>query len=459
MSAAVDVAVLGAGPAGLLAALALVRRGRRVVVVEQSAAVGGLAGSFEVAGVRVDHGSHRLHRACDPALLGLLRELLGDDLQRRARRGRLRLAGRWVQFPPRAADLARNLPPGLALRLALDAVGASLRTPAADTFDEVIRAGLGPTMYRRFYGPYVEKIWGIPGERLSGELARRRVGARSGVELLSRLRSPDPDARTFFYPRRGFGEIVERLADAAVAAGAELVLGEAVAGVSDRGEVRTTRRSVPAELVLSTIPLNALAGLVHPAPAPPVVTASGLLRYRALVLCYVVLERECYTEFDAHYFPGSETAASRVSEPTRYRDGAGTDPAGRTVLCIELPCSIGDATWTAHPSDLAARTMVELARCGLPAATPVHAEVRRVPHAYPVYDVGYEGPLATLDGWARSLTRIVTFGRQGLFAHDNTHHALAMGAAAAAAVREDGSFDAGAWLEACDRFRTHVVED
>ena len=53
----------------------------------------------------------------------------------------------------------------------------------------------------------------------------------------------------------------------------------------------------------------------------------------------------------------------------------------------------------------------------------------------------------------------MTFGRQGLFAHDNTHHALAMAYALDGCLGSDGSLDRKAWT-ACRRdFEKHVVED
>ena len=76
---AAAVIVLGAGPAGLAAANGLARRGLSVHLVEAQAAVGGNAGSFELAGLRVDFGSHRLHPASHPAVFAELRELLGED--------------------------------------------------------------------------------------------------------------------------------------------------------------------------------------------------------------------------------------------------------------------------------------------------------------------------------------------------------------------------------------------
>jgi hypothetical protein len=42
---------------------------------------------------------------------------------------------------------------------------------------------------------------------------------------------------------------------------------------------------------------------------------------------------------------------------------------------------------------------------------------------------------------------------------DNTHHALAMGQAAAGCLHGDGTFDQQGWAARRDGFRSHVVED
>ncbi|MCI0664368.1 MAG: hypothetical protein L0220_25195 [Acidobacteria bacterium] len=54
---------------------------------------------------------------------------------------------------------------------------------------------------------------------------------------------------------------------------------------------------------------------------------------------------------------------------------------------------------------------------------------------------------------------LLTFGRQGLFAHDNTHHALYMAYAAADCLDSHGKFDGKRWREYRRIFETHVVED
>ena len=89
---------------------------------------------------------------------------------------------------------------------------------------------------------------------------------------------------------------------------------------------------------------------------------------------------------------------------------------------------------------------------------PVDVHVKRLRHAYPIYLSGYERHFNAHDAWASTQDRLLTFGRQGLFAHDNTHHALFM-AYCAVECLNDGRFDDAKWAEFRRIFATHVVED
>lgn len=437
--------VLGGGPAGLAAARGAAALGRSVLVVERAPVVGGMAASFDVAGVRVDHGSHRLHSA--PADL---RALLGSDLQTRVRNGRIALEGRWVAFPLRAPDLVRRLPPSFAAGALWDQLRR--REPAADTFADVVTARLGRTMGERFYFPYARKLWGLEPYELSGEQARRRISAAGTSSLLRRVvRRERP---TFLYPRGGFGRIVDALTDDAVARGA-VIRTSTTATAVDVAARRVTLddgTTVDAERAWSTVPLPALVRL---AGAPDdVAAAAAHLEQRAMVLVYLVVERPRWTPFDAHYLPGPSTPVTRVSEPKNYRDDP-TDPGDRTVVCAEIPCAVGDSTWTASSADLGTLVADDLAALGLPRPAPAHVEVRRLPAAYPVYRAGNECHLALVEAWASGLApSLLSFGRLGLFAHDNTHHALAEAVAAVGTLTGDVD-----WSAARASFAAHVVED
>jgi len=509
MSAATRILILGGGPAGLGAALGLARRGFAPTVVEAQDAVGGNAGSFTLHGLRVDYGSHRLHPATHPAILSELRGLLGKDLVERPRHGRIRLGDRWIHFPLRAADLALHAPPAFVLGVGRDAaarlmrnppggpggsgeVGASGGAPGAsggETFASVLLRGLGATVCRDFYLPYARKIWGLEPEEISPVQASKRVSAASFGAMLGRLLPGGEGGGgrsgrgTFWYPRNGYGQISEALRDAAAAAGAEILTGTRVVAVrlrTDGGaashaspgwpdggdgprlavevEHGPGRRLLACDHAWSTIPLGVLVRVTDPSAPPEVLAAVGRLEQRAMLLVYLVLEQDRFTEYDAHYFPGAVVPFTRVSEPKNY--SGCPDPAGSTVLCAEFPCSTRDPIWTAPEAELGDTVREGLARVGLPVrARVLEVAARRLPSAYPIYRVGYEEHFAKVDAWVASLKGVLTFGRQGLYAHDNTHHALVMARAAVECLGEDGRFDAARWAEHRRAFEEHVVED
>jgi protoporphyrinogen oxidase len=459
-----DVAVVGGGPCGLAAALAAARRGLAVTVLEAGPGLGGMAASVSVCGQRVDLGSHRLHPSMTPRVRRLLDELLGADLQARERDGRLRVRDRWVRFPFRPLDMARNLPTSFVAAAAADAATAPWRCPRHDSYAEVVRAGLGPTALADFHGPMAAKLWGRPAEELSGELARRRIAVRTSSGLARRVaRTARRSGRTFLAPRRGFGQIVERLADAAADAGADLVTGVPVTGLvpggAGTGVTICTGGERPGAIragrVLWTAPLGPLAvalrGRDDAAPPPPDIP------HRGLVLAHLAVDAVPYSPFDAHYVPTPGVVFSRLSEPRNYRDG--DDPPDLSVLCAELPCTAGDDTWTATPDDVRRMVLDGLARCDLPVPHVVHTELVHLPAVYPVLTVDDAARRRHALDWADDLPGITVLGRHGRAAADNVHHVLEMALSAIDCAGGDGSWDDAAWTAARRRFETFVVED
>ena len=465
--------VLGGGPAGLAAAYKLSQRGwKDVTVLERGGQVGGNAGSFVIEGIPVDFGSHRLHPVCPPAVMADIRALLGDDLLARPRHGRIRLRGRWVHFPLKPFNLVGHLPPGFIGGVMMDAVRKRFgKADAEPSFASILERGLGRTICRDFYFPYAAKIWGLPPSELDPEQAKRRVGSGSLGKMVKRVLSALPGvprqagAGQFFYPRNGYGQISNALHRAAEAAGATVHLHRLVTGViSTEGRVRGVEISVdgetrvlPADYVFSTIPVTVLARLVRTdgREAPP--EATQRLRQRSMVLVYLTLDADRFTEFDAHYFPEAAIRISRLSEPKNY---SLTSAPGRTVLCAELPCAQDGEEWLMSDEELGAVVVRDLERAGLgPLPAVRHVQTRRLPHAYPLYTKGYREALDALDHWIGGIEGLITFGRQGLFAHDNTHHTMAMAYALVDCISADGAFDRDAWARARTSFESHVVED
>jgi protoporphyrinogen oxidase len=488
------VVILGGGPAGLGAAWRLRKAGKAAVtVLEQSRAVGGNAGSFELAGVICDYGSHRLHPSTPPDVMADVRAMLGEDLLDRPRHGRIRLMGRWIHFPLEPIDLLLHAPGRFKAGVAKDAFrkrGARSRPAEAgrgsppelsegrgrggsepETFASVLQEGLGRTICESFYFPFAWKMWGQGPETLSPVQARKRVSAGSLGRMVKRVlegaRGRKGMRGHFFYPRMGYGQISRGFHEAAQRLGASFAFGARVLRVtSGRGGSATTvryeqdgaTRTIEADHVWSTIPVTAFARMMDPPAPAEVEDAARRVRFRSMVLVYLVLPEEQFTEYDAHYFPEREIPFTRLSEPKNY-SVRGTPP-GRTVLCAEIPCAREDEVWTLSDQALGERVAAGLAAAGLPLRTkPVEVAVKRLENAYPIYDLDSEARFAVIDRWVSGVPGVLTFGRLGLFAHDNTHHALNMGYAAADCLRADGSFDEEEWLGRRKEFLAHVVED
>ena len=466
------IAILGAGLAGLGAAWQLTRRGlANALVLEQNSAVGGNAGSFELSGLQVDYGSHRLHPICDPEILEDIRLLIGEDLLTRPRHGRIRLGGRWIHFPLKATDLITHLPLGFRLCIAGDIMRKALPTKSnAETpsFASILEQGLGKTICREFYLPYAQKIWGLPPEQLSPIQARRRVSAGSLRKMLRKVLAGGKGASgskgRFFYPRRGFGQIASAMAAAARESGADIRLETDIRairpGLPHCIEFKQNGRdtSVQADYVWSTIPLNVLPRLIHPAAPEDVLEACGQVQFRQMILVYLVLGQRQFSEYDAHYFPGSDVPVTRISEPKNYSDVQ--EPGNSTVLCAELPCFEDDPEWTMTDTELGEIVCESLKRAAIPLREPPGMVVtHRISHAYPIYDEGYELHVDRIDHWLGQVENLLSFGRQGLFAHDNIHHTLHMAYSAVNCLSQEGWFDRNRWENYRQIFNNHVVED
>jgi protoporphyrinogen oxidase len=322
---------------------------------------------------------------------------------------------------------------------------------------------LGRPIYDLFYGPFAQKAWGLPGNRIAATQAERRVNQR-GVLDLARQLSRGGQTATYLYPRLGFGQITDSYADVLrqrpnveirCSATIERVELDAqrVAAVCVRSSGGPER--VEIEHVVWTAPITTLPALCEPSHDVPLAAAKDL-RYRALVIAYVELDVERIGSVDTYYFPDPAVPFNRVAEQRNFSPD--TIPGGSTVLVMDLPCDPGDRLFSADDEGLREIVVGALDGAGL----SNHAGIRdfwtwRLPHAYPIYDLGFEAPLDHLNTWALTIQNLWLAGRQGLFLHNNTHHSLLMGIEAAETIRAVGS--RSRWKELQSTFAGFSVAD
>ena len=102
------VAVIGAGPAGITAAMRLAQGGAQVSVYEAGDRVGGLARSFDLWGQRVDLGPHRFF-SMDARVNRLWLDIMGADYRMVDRLTRIHYRGRFFHYPLRPVNALANM--------------------------------------------------------------------------------------------------------------------------------------------------------------------------------------------------------------------------------------------------------------------------------------------------------------------------------------------------------------
>jgi protoporphyrinogen oxidase len=465
--------ILGGGPCGLAAAWHLARRGARPIVLEREELVGGLCATHERDGWRFDLGGHRFVSA-DAELSQWLEGLLGGELLERERRSVVLHEGRRFRYPLETVDLVRNLGVRENVEAMLGYARARLgRGPSAPaetsddpSFEDWVCARFGRPLYDRFFGPYTEKLWGIPASRISADWAAERISLLDLKDVALRLaglrRTPTRTyARRYLYPRLGMGQLYAVVAGDVVRRGGVVRTGVRVVGLEVDGRRATAVRietargaeRIPVGELLSTVPLPNLVRMLRPELPGELARAADALRFRALTFVNLMLGREDFSENTWMYVASGALTTSRIQEPKRRSPAMA--PAGRTSLMLEVPCDVGDATWRADIAELRDRGQRELAALGFEVDDVLGAFSVRVPHGYPVYHRGYDRDRRALLAEVDRFANVRTAGRQGLFRYVFMDAAMRMGIQAAGQML-DGQRDARA-IDAIGR-SSRVVE-
>lgn len=440
--------VIGAGPAGLSAAWELVKAGVPTVVLEKADTVGGLAGTFRHGDFYFDYGPHSFHPQLEEPV-GLIKAMVGEDLLHQRFQSQIYFEGKLYDHPLTIRALF-GLSPILMVRSFLDFMSARARQwlfrEPDNTYEDWVVHRFGRTLYRRYFGSYTQKVWGISPAALAPDFASARIPESSLLEVLLRLlldqrfrgasnaHAHSPYGRWFYYPRKGSGVLYERLAAAIVARGGRILSRTRVERVrTDYGRVVGVdidgpggKESLEPEVVFSTAPLPELFRLFEPSPSAGVMEAAAGLRHRALILLYLILDRERVSENHWIYFSGHDQPLNRVSEMKNFSPE--TCPPGQTGLVAEITCFEGDADWMASDEVVFHRTLDCLEATGLLRRDEVREYfTKRLAHGYPIYEIGYDRRLGTLFGHLDGLRNLYSFGRQGLFCYTNSDHSIHMG--------------------------------
>jgi protoporphyrinogen oxidase len=440
--------IVGAGPAGLTAALELGRIGRPGVVFEADALVGGISRSVVFRGCRLDIGGHRFFTKA-PDVEALWHEILGKDLLVRQRLSRIYYRGRFFDYPLRPVNALRGLGAAETVRvLASYARAQVIPEPDERTFDVWVSNRFGRRLFEIFFETYTEKVWGMPCSEISAAWAAQRIknlDLRVALKNAFLGRNGDGEVVTslierFYYPRLGPGMMWERCRDLAASHGIETHLETRVARVCHEDtravavdvtgpDGRTRRESC--DWLISSMPIGELVRAMDPAPPADVLRAAAGLRHRDFLIVGLVVNRAELFPDNWIYVHAPEVRVGRIQSFKNWSPEMVDDPRV-SFIGLEYFANRGDDLWRLDDEALVALGASEAKVIGLFGPEDVQAgTVVRMPKAYPVYDGAYEQHLRTIRGWLDRFSNVFTVGRNGQHRYNNQDHSMLTGLYAA----------------------------
>lgn len=445
------IVILGGGITGLTVAWELSKNSELpVLLIEKNVSTGGLAGSFQRRDRIFDFGSHRIHEQYDPEVLGIIRELLGDELLKRPRRGQIRIQGKFLNYPPAITQVLTSFGLAQGIRLVRDFLlsrnsffftphRATRPTPGM-SFEEYATRAVGKSLYESFYRPYALKLWGVSPAGLSFEPAVSRVRKfelRAVWKELKNKATGATSSHSFYYPARGFGQIAEKIQERFIANGGEILFESSVERLELKNDseveavhVETSggeSRRLSARLLISTAPIDVLHELVCSALGGGETAELGLC-WRSLRILYLFTPDKTPSVHETYYFPEPDVIFGRVSEPAKYSPFL-NQVGGKTALVVEIPCTHGDEIWNLEDEIIAERCIGDLRKLKILSPRPAGDSEyfsRKIKNLYPVYELGWREKLDEALRRFHSIKNLYPVGRPALFLHCNVDHCMAM---------------------------------
>jgi len=446
--AAADVAIIGAGPAGLTAAYLLTKAGYSVVVIEKDPVyVGGISRTVERNGFRFDIGGHRFFSK-SREVVDLWNEILPDDFIQRPRMSRIFYDGKFYSYPLRGFEALRNL--GLwRSGLCMASYARTRLFPRKDvrSFEDWTINQFGKQLFNIFFKTYTEKVWGMPCDEISADWAAQRIkGLSLGGAVLDGLkrslglnRKPNDGMETktlletFRYPRKGPGMMWEAARDHVVAHGNHVLMGHALQQLSFdkklwRWRVAATAgdgkaKIISAAHVISSAPIRELAGRIHPLPKS---AAKALdLKYRDFLTVALMIRSKDIFPDNWIYIHDSRVKVGRIQNYRSWSPEMVPDPS---LACVGLEyfCFEGDGLWASKDEDLVELAKKEMQALGL--CDPADVEggsVVRQEKAYPVYDDHYRDNVEAIgEELETAYPTLHLVGRNGMHRYNNQDHAM-----------------------------------
>jgi len=446
------VLVLGAGACGLTAAWYLAKNGVEVDVIEVGPQVGGHASTIKIGdNIFADLAPHAFHIK-DTEVTAFVEELMGSSLRKIRSDTSMRINGKNFNFPLNIPNLLRGLNPFLSMRIVFDYMSANLKSKMFNvperSFADWCTKRFGRTLADLCFLNYTRKVWGRNPSELSATLAKQKLVKLNLKDLIVKLigfqgQEQPVYFREFYYPEEGIGQLWKTLASHVQKHGGRIQLELGVQQIEPNdGKITAlhVRENVVKEFpdrdwIISTIPITTLIGGLGTLVPHEVQAAAGRLKFRSLILLFLVVARERVLQPQWIYFLDDEFTFNRLSDQKAMSEKMLVPD--KTVLCFEKNCEHNDNIWNATPEEHLNKAIEELEQAKLLSRNEIESyDIFKIRYAYPQFDLEFQNNLNTIMQHLTGIERLLTVGRPGLFLNNDMHDSMEMGIMAAKYVMD-----------------------
>ena len=399
------VYILGAGPAGLVAAWKLLQSGWEVEVFEREPTVGGMCKTWQWGEFLVDVGPHIFHTP-DKELAELWEREFGDLLVKDdfwCKNVNGDKFDTYWDYPISWESISRY-PKDLKQKILNELSSLNLTEKAkASNYKEYVENLVGPTLQRMFFEKYPFKIWNLSTKEMTSDWAPKRIEFRNKV--------------TPFYVNQwnavgkfGSGCIFDRFKDEIIKMGGKIHLNVAVTGfVHDSKRIKSikltdgTKTSVLCnEIIISTLPITHIAKLLD---------RDCNLKFRGIISVYLAYDKASVLPEGIHwlYYDSEKVFFNRITEPKKLTQYVA--PKGQTFITCEIVYSNGDEKDVMSKNDLIKAIADQVEFVGLSKASDViAADIHKEEFIYPIMYKGYKQELASVKATLASFEQLYTIG-------------------------------------------------
>ena len=499
-----QIVIIGAGPAGLTAAIELLKKGHAVTVLEATDRIGGISQTVRYHGNRMDIGGHRFFSkdervnawwaermplqgapAWDDRLLNAEKEYapMGPDPEQtdrvmllRERVSRIYFHRHFFEYPISLKwSTIRNMGFLTTIRAGFSYLYSCVHKLPETSLENFYINRFGRVLYAMFFESYTEKVWGRHPSRISADWGAQRVKGLSIrailKDIIRKLFGTKGEVETslierFYYPKFGPGQLWELAAQEVRNRGGTIKMNCPVTAIeTEAGRVLAIRyreageeQRLSADAVFSSMPVRELVDSLQGAEVPDQVRlAARTLPYRDFVTVGLLV-KDLLIQNDTKrrtvkdrvpdcwiYVQDKDVKLGRVQIFNNWSPYMVADPENTVWMGLEYFCNEWDELWRMSEEELIAMGKQEIERIGIARGADVlDAHAERVKKAYPAYFDGYtqmDDIVRFLDGFSN----LYCIGRNGQHRYNNMDHSMATAFAAVEILEKGGGDKTPLW--------------